>query len=783
MGIGTIHDLYDADTRFRINPITRMIQNESLRKTTLIQHDHNSEIFSFEIDRYVEGHDMSLCTSVEIHYNNISSATKEENKGLYPVQDMQISRDDEQKVVFSWLISEQATYYEGKLAFAIKFKCEKDGIVFYRWDSAINQEISVGKGIENSNEIAERYADILMQWELELFNAEDSAIKNIESKGRSTMDEVTNHCNDTYYSFNEDVSRKMGEMNEYATTTLGKYIEDVDHVEPLEAEVSTLKARMNEFTKLGEGSTTGDAELQDIRVGYQGYTYPNAGEAVRRQVAGVLNASLHYLGVLDGTSLLSELTEIGYYSVSVIDLKNIEDYPSGYTGCVFNIPNVRDGNKQTRFQIVVDNIGVIYVRNVIKTDEADNVAGEWLNTTEFIDKPYRGSVQGTSLATSTDFGYYNIPSNKIRDLVDCPISKSGVLMVYPNVRDGLDTTIMQIVYDNESNSYFRNVVNGVAEKWYDNNIKKPYRGSIPVNTIAELTDYGYYNVITTKVAELTDYPSTKSGVVINIPNIRSGAELVKLQIVFDADSIMYVRNCVETEATQWVSYKQPTPMTDNINISVIGDSITWGYYSDGVNLYIDNSRSFPSMLKNKGYNVNNLAIGGMGYIDPASTNNRETYLDVIYANDFTDCDCFIISGGINDYKGHQTLGEVTDKNDNTVLGVLNTIIDYFAEHYPNCRIIVTSPYNISSFGTYESKYAINTLNSANVPYTLGEMSNKLKEICETNCITYIDLLNSNCFNLKTIKTVLPDNVHPSLDAMPKLAGFVVAKILSEINGV
>jgi lysophospholipase L1-like esterase len=283
MGIGIIHDVYDADSRFRINPITRMIQNESLRKTTLIQYDHNSEVFSFEIDRYVEGHDMSQCTSVEIHYNNISSATKEENKGLYEVQDMQISREDEEKVVFSWLISEQATYYEGKLAFAVKFKCETDGIVVYRWDSAINQEISVGKGIENSNEIAEKYADILMQWELELFGAEDSAIKNIESKGMSTMTEVTNHCNDTYASFNKDVSRKMGEMNQYASETLGKYIEDVDHVEPLEAQVSTLKARMDVFTKLEEGSTTGDAELQDIRVGADGVEYENAGTSVRTQ--------------------------------------------------------------------------------------------------------------------------------------------------------------------------------------------------------------------------------------------------------------------------------------------------------------------------------------------------------------------------------------------------------------------------------------------------------------------------------------------------------------------
>lgn len=122
-------------------------------------------------------------------------------------------------------------------------------------------------------------------------------------------------------------------------------------------EIATERARIDQLTKMGEGSTTGDAELADIRVGNEGATYSNAGNAVRSQTKDVpammdnLQSPYVDISLLEQGSLNNTGTEITSSKV----LRSVEFHwnkngritaPSGYKIAIANYAMQSDESGQ-----------------------------------------------------------------------------------------------------------------------------------------------------------------------------------------------------------------------------------------------------------------------------------------------------------------------------------------------------------------------------------------------------------------------------------------------------
>lgn len=158
-----IHEIKDAEAHFIINATSREISNTD-ELPALVQKDHNSERFTFVAPRYVDGHDLSICNKVRVHYINISSDKTEKYADVYEVDDLSIDETDETKVVCTWLISKYATQLTGSLNFIIEYACESDGLIDYAWHTAIFKGITVKEGINNTEQIMTEYTDILEKW-------------------------------------------------------------------------------------------------------------------------------------------------------------------------------------------------------------------------------------------------------------------------------------------------------------------------------------------------------------------------------------------------------------------------------------------------------------------------------------------------------------------------------------------------------------------------------------------------------------------------------------------
>lgn len=282
------HSVYDTDAHFSINPFTRAIKNESTSKVAVIQHDHNSERFTFEIPRLVDGHDMSVCDRVEVHYINMDSANKDNiSADIYEVDDLQVSPDDRNFVICSWLLSQNATKYAGSLNFLVRFVCLDGGKVAYAWHTAVFTGISVSSGIlNNAEEIVEPYVDVLAQWKADLFGVGDTEEQRlltvsaeqqaaIAAKGALVLESIP----EEYTALNQNVEGNAAKIRGLASAIKGSMSGEIvraDDVSPVEHTpvVKVHGKNLFDISKISQMTPSASAYVSEVGNDYIVVTTP-----------------------------------------------------------------------------------------------------------------------------------------------------------------------------------------------------------------------------------------------------------------------------------------------------------------------------------------------------------------------------------------------------------------------------------------------------------------------------------------------------------------------------
>ena len=142
--------------------------------------------------------------------------------------------------------------------------------------------------------------------------------ENIQYQLSERINQITDETNEKIKKFEEEINLKLYTMVS-------------------EDELRVERLRIDNFTSLAEGSTTGDAELIDGRVGADGVTYKNLGTAIRKQIKNISDTTNSMLNSFD-------------YAFGELTLKVLDKWiqadgsESSYNGFLHaEIPNVKAG--------------------------------------------------------------------------------------------------------------------------------------------------------------------------------------------------------------------------------------------------------------------------------------------------------------------------------------------------------------------------------------------------------------------------------------------------------
>lgn len=145
---------------------------ESLKKIA-VQYDHNVETVTFDCPRYWDDWDFS---KMKIYINYMRPDGK---FGMYLCENIAVDANDSDLIHFDWTISGHVSEVDGVLSFLVCIKnVDIEGAEITHWNSELNTEMYISKGLRCQPTVLRHYPDIVTQLLVRMDTVEDKTTED-----------------------------------------------------------------------------------------------------------------------------------------------------------------------------------------------------------------------------------------------------------------------------------------------------------------------------------------------------------------------------------------------------------------------------------------------------------------------------------------------------------------------------------------------------------------------------------------------------------------------------